>query len=309
MANAANLALLEPVRMLLAGYPGAGKTGSLAALANMGYKIRYIDFDGNYSPLLKFTKPEFLKNIDIQTFEDKLRAGGQFIETVGLPKAFAEAVKSMDQWKYTEADGTVVDLGASKDWGCDTIVVLDTLGGMGTASFRRVRSLLNKTPLNTTQQVWGMAMAEQEAFIEKLTASNNKFHVIVLSHLKIVAPREANKDASDALKEQTEKVMEIIPARLFPNALGQGLPQTIGGHFPTLVLIEPEYKPGGKVRRVIRTQPRPELDLKLPAILENSTLDISTGLADIFRALAPPLSGCTNTTPAITGTEGVNTNG
>ncbi len=59
----------------------------------------------------------------------------------------------MDRWKYTE-DGEEVDLGASKDWGPDTVVVLDSLTAMGTAAFRRQMSLMNKTPLNTTQQLW-----------------------------------------------------------------------------------------------------------------------------------------------------------
>ena len=299
MANAAKLALREPVRMLIVGYPGAGKTGALASLANAGYKIRLIDFDGNYLPLLKFTKPEFLPNIDIQTFEDKLRSGMKFIETEGIPTAFANALKALDRWKYTDVDGTEVDLGRSKDWGCDTIVVVDGMTGMGSASFRRVQNMLNKTPLNTTQQVWGIAMAEQDAFVEKLTSAQNAFHVIVLSHLKMISPKEASKDAEDGAKEIARQQMELIPTRLFPSALGHQLPQNIGGHFPTLVLIEPEYK-GTTVRRVIRTIPRPELDIKLPANMPDK-LDISDGLAKIFAELAPPLSECSGKTPLPSG--------
>ena len=295
MANAAKLAQREPVRMLIVGYPGAGKTGALASLANAGYKLRVIDFDGNYLPLLKFTKPEALENIDIQTFEDKLRSGAKFIETEGLPQAFVNALKAMDRWKYTDPDGTEVDLGRSKDWGCDTIVVVDGMTGMGSASFRRVQNMLNKTPLNTTQQVWGIAMAEQDAFIEKLTAATNHFHVIVLSHLKMISPKTAPTDADPEVKELARQQIDLVPTRLFPTALGHQLPQTIGGHFPTLVLIEPEYK-GTSVKRVIRTVPRPELDLKLPADLPDK-LDISDGLAKIFAALAPPLESCRESTP------------
>lgn len=292
MANAAKLKAKAPVRAMLVGYPGAGKTGALASLANAGYKIRFLDFDGNTEPLLRFTKDEFLKNIDIQLFEDKLRNGQSFIEPLGQPQAFKQALDAMDQWKYTDEDGTLVDLGKSKDWGCDTVVVLDSLTALGTAAFRRVQNRLNKTAINTTQQVWGIAMTEQEAFIEKMTSNTNKFHVIVLAHLKMISPKDVAKDDSDTTKALKERAAELIPTRLFPSALGQALPPMIGGHFPTLLLVEPEYKPGNKVQRVIRTVPRPELDLKIPAPDLPASLPIDTGLAEIFKQMAPSLDTC-----------------
>ncbi len=40
------------------GYPGAGKTGSWACLANAGYQLRIIDLDHNLDPLLEFIDEE-----------------------------------------------------------------------------------------------------------------------------------------------------------------------------------------------------------------------------------------------------------
>lgn len=296
MANAQKLAMKKPVRALIVGYPGAGKTGALASLANAGYKIRFMDYDMNTEPLFQYTKPEFLKNIDIVTLEDKLRMGNQFLETTGIPKAFSDGVKLLDHWRYKDEDGTEVDLGQSKDWGCDTIVVLDSLTKMGTAAFRRIRNLMNKTPLNTTQTVWGVAMAEQEAFIEKLTSETNRFHVIVLGHLKMISPKDIQKGDEDLTKEIKQQVADLIPARLFPSALGQALPQTIGGEFPTLIEIKKEFKLG-KERRVIGTVSRPELDLKLPSIEDFDGSSITDGLAKIFERLAPPLANCSSVEP------------
>lgn len=308
MANAADLALSEPVRMMIAGYPGTAKTGALAALANMGYKLRVLDFDGNYLPLLKFTKPEFRKNIDILSFEDRFKTSGSVMEIAGVPKAFADALKAMDHWKYTNKDGSVTDLGQSKDWGCDTVVVLDSLSSLGEASKRRAMALMNKTPLNTTDGVWGLAMKEQEAFIEMLTSSNNNFHVIVLAHLKMVGPNDSRKGDSEMTKDLKERIADLVPTRLFPAALGKALPPVIGGHFPTLILAENKVKLN-KVYRTLNLVPRPELDLKVPDLDLPAELPISTGLADIFSALAPPLSGCADTTPAQTGAnEGVKAN-
>jgi hypothetical protein len=289
--RADKIAQRQPIRGLIVGYPGTAKTGMIASLANAGYKIRMIDYDGNSQSLLAFTDADKLQNIDIVYLEDRMRNGERFIETTGVPTAFRAGLDLMDHWKYKEPDGTEVDLGRSKDWGCDTIVVLDSLTSMGLASFRRQQSLSNKTPLNTTEQVWGLAMAQQEAFIEKLTSEANNFHVLVLAHLKIVGPKDLRKDDDDVTKEIKTELQELIPNRLFPSALGKALPPVIGGHFPLLIEASNEFK-AGKVERIIRTIPRPELDLKVPSKVSFDKASVKDGLARIFAELAPPLETC-----------------
>lgn len=282
----------EPARILLLGYPGAGKTGSLACLANAGFKLRVLDFDGNMKPLLQFTKPELRQNIDVLTFEDRTRQGPKYIEPVGIPEAFANALRSLDHWKYKDGEEEV-DLGHSRDWGQDTIVVLDSLTAMGNAAFRRAMVLQNKTPGSVTDQVWGLAMNEQEAFIEKLTSTTNRHHVIVLSHLVMVGPKEIRKGDDDITKDIKERLADMIPTRLYPSALGQKLPPKIGGHFPCTLLIEPEIK-GKVVRRVLRSVPRVELDLKLPSLEAIDGMAIEDdGMLRVMKALGcePPQGG------------------
>lgn len=289
--RADKIAAKQPVRMMIVGYPGTAKTGMIASLANVGYKIRMIDFDGNSQSLLTYTDKDKLANIDIVYIEDKMRNGERFIETLGIPTAFKRGLDLMDEWKYKEPDGTEINLGKSKDWGCDTVLVLDSITTMGLASFRRQQSLSNKTPLNTTEQVWGLAMAQQEAFIEKLTSEVNNFHVIVLAHLKIVGPKDLRKEDDDITKAIKSELQELIPNRLFPSALGKALPPVIGGHFPILIEATNEFKATG-MRRIIRTIPRPELDLKLPSKLSFDKADVSDGLKRIFAELAPSLEAC-----------------
>ncbi len=287
MANAAKLAGKTAARILLVGYPGAGKTGSLASLIDAGYKIRMLDFEGNYSPMLQYSNPAMHKNVDIVSFKDKLRNGNKYIEVNGIPTAFASSLNMMDHWTYKEEDGTVVDLGSSKDWGPDTIIVVDSLTAMGKASFRRAQAMLNKTPLNTTQQVWGLAMADQETFIEKLTDPSKRHHVIVLAHLKMVGPKDIQKDDEQVTKDLKEKVMDLVDTRLYPSALGQQLPPVIGGYFPTLLKVERIVK-AGKVQRVIRSDTGPELDTKIPAPRDfPAVLPIESGLLTIMDAITP----------------------
>lgn len=289
--RADKIAARQPVRMMIVGYPGTAKTGMIASLANAGYKIRMLDYDGNSQSLLTYTDADKLANIDIVYLEDKMRNGERFIETTGIPTAFRAGLDLMDHWKYTEPDGTVVDLGKSKDWGCDTIVVLDSLTSMGRASFLRQRSLSNRTPLNTTEQVWGLAMEQQEAFVKRLTSENNKHHTIILSHLKIVGPKDLRKEDEDITKAIKEELQELIPNRLFPSALGKALPPVIGGHCPILIEASNEFK-GNKVERIIRVIPRPELDLKLPSKISFDKAPVDNALARIFAELAPPLETC-----------------
>lgn len=286
MASGTSLLANTAVRALLVGYPGAGKTGSLACLLDAGFKMRFLDFDGNLEPLLKFAKPESLANLDVLHFEDAMRIGSGFHEPVGLPTAFIGALKAMDSWKYTDEKGVEVDLGASKDWGPDTILVLDSLTAMGEASMRRAMKLSNKTALNMTDRVWGLAMGEQKAFVDRITSPNNRFHVLCLAHLKMIGPKDIRSGDTSLTQDIKQQVGSIIETRLYPSALGWQLPQVIGGDFPTLLEITSSVK-AGNVKRVIRTVPRAELDVKLPAPLVEKELDIKDGMLTIFRALSP----------------------
>lgn len=286
MANAARLSVGSKATILEVGYPGAGKTGSLACLVDAGLKLRILAFDksANMQPLFQFVKDkDKLSNVDIVFLEDKLRNGAKFVEPVGIPTAFADGLKLMDRWKYTY-QGEEVDLGMSKDWGPDTVVVLDSLTAMGECAKRRAMVMLNKTPLNMTQQCWGLAMADQMAFLDKLTSSANRFHLVVLAHLKSVGPQDIQASDSDVTKSIKEQLAEVIPTRLYPSALGKENARQVASLFSCVLLVEPEYGPGSKVRRVLRSIPRPELDLKLPANVPDK-LDITDGLLTVLTAL------------------------
>jgi len=293
MANAAKMMQIPLCRSLIAGYPGAGKTSCLAALANAGYKLRVINFDGNPESLIHYTRPEMRHNIDILSFEDPLTWQGSYIGVKGLPTAFPNAFRAMDQWKYEDPDGTPddkgktwTDLGKSSDWREDTVVVLDGTTGLGAAAMAHARACLNKTPLNTTRSVWGLASANQENFLARLTSMDNKFHVVVIAHLKIIGPEGFNDGDDELTKTLKEAKADLVPTRLFPSAVGRQLPQAIAGHFPVVIACEAQAR-GSRVERVLVATARADQDTKLPvANLETlGRLPIETGLLTIFEAL------------------------
>lgn len=286
MTNAKALLTNKALRILVVGYPGTAKTGSLVSLLNAGFKIRMLDFDGNTDPLLQFADPAMLKNLDIAYFEDRMRKGTGFLEPVGIPHAFADAWSQLDDWKTTDESGNPISLGNSRDWGPDTIVVLDSLTKLGDAAFSRAMKLLNKTPANTTDRVWGLAMKEQLAFIEALTSANNKHHVIVLAHLKMIGPKDLRQGESGIAATIKEQVADILPTRLYPSALGWQLPQQIGGEFPILIEAERVTR-GGITKRTLNLAPKTLIDVKFPATLTENHLPIESGMLQVFKALSP----------------------
>lgn len=288
MTNAANLLRNPALRIMVVGYPGTAKTGSLVSLLNAGFKIRMLDYDGNIEPLLQYADKDKLKNLDIVYLEDKMRLGTQFSEPAGLPTALQDGRKLLDEWKYKEEDGTEVNLGKPEDWGPDTIVVLDSLTKLGDAAFRRAMKVLNKTPANITDRVWGLAMQEQAAFVEKLASRNNKYHVIVLAHLKMLGPADVRAGDSALTEQIKEAQADIVPTRMYPSALGKVLARNIGAEFPILLEAEVITK-GGKTTRTLNLEPKTLVDIKFPGDYpkEGSRLPIETGMLRVFETLSP----------------------
>ena len=287
------------VRMMVVGYPGTAKTGLLAVLVDAGFKLRVLDYDGNLDPLYGYSDPAMHGNISALHFEDPIKVGPTFTAPTGVPQAFVNGLHAMDRWRCFADTGEfvppnakpaegreIIDLGSSKDWGPDTIVVLDTLTKMGDAAFYRAMALLGKTPANMTIQGQMLAQNEQLAFIKKLRSPSNRFHVIVNSHLKTISPKDVQKGDTDLTQELKQRIADVVPTKLFPRALGQELPQHIGGEFSTLVKAESKPMAGGRVKRVIRTQPEAFLDLKVPARAP-AELPVENGLLHLFNALAP----------------------
>lgn len=298
MANAKDLLADPKIVAMIVGWPGSGKTGAIASLLNAGYKVRMVDFEGNYLPLLKFTEPDKLANLDIVTFQDTMTGDKtRFMEPDGIPTAFAGALALLNgEWKYNNPDGTETNLGRSKDWGRDTVVLVDSLTANGEASMRRARKMMNKTVQNTTAAVWGAAVDDQVHMIQALKHDKRQHHLIYLAHLQMVGPdipmltKDDDVNGTKDIKLQiAEEKADLIETRLYPRAVTRNASTVIAKEFPTVILAERKIVKGQPVR-VLSTSAGKELDLKSPAKNINPEYPIETGLADIFKALGavPP---------------------
>lgn len=296
MANAADMADDDPARILLVGYPGSGKTGAISALLNVGYKVRLIDFEGNYKPLLTYTDKRALANLDILTFQDTMMDSGSYFDTAGVPTAFNGAIKSLQDWKTVDSKGEPVSLGPVSTWGPDTVLVIDSLTRLGVAAFLRARKMMNKTPKNTTAAVWGAAVDDQVEFIRKVNKRSNKFHTIFLGHLAMIGPKtpmsssNEDDDLKDLKMQIATEAASLMDTRLYPKAITQNSSRDIAGNFPTMLLAERKTK-AMKVNRFITTVAGEELDLKLPVRNAAPDYPIETGLATIFDLLGAKAPG------------------
>lgn len=299
MANGAALRGKRPYRAFHLGYPGSGKTGALVALLNAGYKLRVLDFDGNYNPLVDYADDRALANLDIVTLQDRMRNGEKRVEPFGIPDAFTRGLKLMQEWKYIDPDtGEEVNLGKSADWGLDTIVVVDSMTYGGLSAKLRAMVMNNKTPATMTSAVWGASVADWNSFVEIMKADRNNYHLIVNSHKQLLGPqdflKQNDKDNSEAIAMANEEVVkaaqnDLLPTRIYPIAVTKNQATTIHGMLPTMLEFE-KIEKLGKTVRVINTIGAANIDVKISGKGLKPQYPIETGLLDIFQTLGyvPP---------------------
>jgi hypothetical protein len=291
----------ESLRVMIGGWPKGGKTGAIVALLNAGYKVRVLDFEGNYDVLLNYAKPETLPNLDIATFQDKQTSdGATAFDSDASPKemAYSKALQQMKDWKTTDAEGNPISLGASFSWGPDTVVVVDNLTRLGEMSFRRARRILNKRAGQTDVKAWGLGVDELVAFLGWLTRKTNKFHLVVLAHWQMLGPdipmssNSEDDEIKDLKKQIATERAAMLETKLFPKGVTKENSRNIGSLLP--VLLEAKRVVNGtKVKRVLLTETEEAIDLAFPVPGADKSYPIETGLATIFELLgakAPGLS-------------------
>lgn len=268
MAKISATAERKPVRMLLVGNSGSGKTGALISLLRAGYTIRMLDMDNNVDSLVQLClreNPALLDRLDVISIRDKFRASQMTgVEVDGQPKAFVEAVNFMRKWDDGSTPG---------QWDRKTIFALDTLTSFSWAGLLWAKGM--NPSAKDARQWYATAGETLKNYLQLITSPAFNPHVIVLSHVNLV-------DMPDG------------SVKGFASALGKALGPEIPKVFSTM--IEASVKGTGQsVKRTIQTMPSALLDLKnpIPWALEKE-LPLDTGLATIFSRLLGEEEGTAN---------------
>lgn len=254
-------------KLLLIGDAKSGKTGSLVSLVKAGYKLRILDMD-NLLDVLKYMVekecPEMMDNIEFRTLRDQYKSSAMGPVIAGKPKAFIEALKMLDHWKYENEDGSITDLGNPSEWGPDCILVIDSLSRLCDAAWD-FREPLTPTGKGTGEKdlraTYGDAQDAIEATLANITGKSFGTNVIVIAHLTYI-------DIDGVTKG-------------YPQGVGKALSPKIAQYFPSVIRYSNK---GGK--RTIQTNSTPLIDLANPKpFAMQPEYPIETGLASFFEVL------------------------
>ena len=256
----------EYTKLLIEGDSGSGKTGALTSLVAAGYKLRILDFDNGLDTLKQFILrecPDKIENVEFRTVTDKRKSSPQGPVIDGTPRAFIDATKMLDRWRYKDAAGNEIDYGIPAEWGPDTILVIDSLTRMSDAAFDFRLSLVINTGKYDMRAVYGDAQDAIEATLALFQSDNFKTNVIVISHIRYM-------ERLDGLTKG------------YPKSVGSALSPNIPTYFNSVAQFETSA--GGK--RTLKTTATALLDLKNPAPFKmEKEYPITTGLADFFGVL------------------------
>jgi len=205
--------------------------------------------------------------VEYRTLRDKRKASpsGPIID--GSPKAFIEAIRMLDRWRYVDG-GNEIDLGVPAEWGPDVILVIDSLTFLSDAAYDWREPLTPKGKEGKYDQraVYKDAQDAIESVLALVTSEAFRTNVIVTSHVKYV-------DNPDGTKKG------------YPTAVGSALSPQIPRYFNTVALFQ--TKAGGK--RALHTAATAMIDLKNPKPFAiEKEYPIETGMADVFAALRSP---------------------
>lgn len=249
-------------KMLLMGDSKSGKTGALASLVCAGFNLRILDLDNGLDPLKTFVErdcPQRLSSVEYRTLRDKRKSSPAGAIIDGAPRAFVDALKMLDRWKYDD-----VDLGVPAEWGPDCILVVDSLTFLSDAAydFREPLTPRGRDGKYDQRAVYKDAQDAIESVLALLTSENFRTNVIVISHVKYI--------------ERENGV-----TKGYPTSVGSALSPIIPRYFNTVVLFETS---GGK--RTLKTEATPQIDLATPKPFEVArSYPIESGLASLFEIL------------------------
>jgi hypothetical protein len=258
------------VKLLAIGDAKSGKTGSLVSLVKAGYKLRILDLD-NLLDVLKYLVlhecPDLISNVEVRTIRDKYKSGNLGTVIDGRPRAWVDAIRLCDNWKYIDESGAEINYGPPHAWGPDCILVIDSFSRLCDAAYTFHESIIPKGKSGDFdgRAVYGNAQDDAEKFLAQLTSKEMATNVIVIAHV-------------------TYQLQPDGTTKGFPQGVGQRLSPKVPQYFPSVILYT---QSNGK--RTINTASTRLMDLANPRpFAMGATYPIETGLADFFAVLRDP---------------------
>lgn len=272
--------MAEPIKLLLLGESGAGKTCALASLLGAGYNVNILDFDNGVDALVNLVKSpkspypkDSLSRLSYITLTEPMHSIGGNI----VPKAatvWPRYGQLLNNWVSEKPEPK--KLGSVLSWGDKDVLVIDTLGSLGTAALNHHMQANGNLGKSRSQMEFmrdsGGAQAYLRSLLELIRDTSFKCNIIVCSHITWAKP--------DGSAPNPDKDKDIILSG-YPKAIGKKIVPEIPGYFNHMLLI----KSLGTTKYIF-TVPTDNINLKSGAplnVLQNYKAD--TGLAEYFKTV------------------------
>lgn len=293
----------DPVKVLLIGQNGTGKTGSLASLVVAGYNLRIIDTDKGVKPLRSLlTHPNYPYSTQIKKLGIDLSAAVQYVpfsiplayravqhkedgkssmEKILAPtnaSAWPKVLELLDEWKDNGES-----LGKITTWDIKSVLVVDSFSTLAMMAYYFIQQLNGRLGAREDgydfQRDVGAAQAQLRRLLELLFNDMIRCNVVVISHITTID----NSKGFNQSPEQRARNNEQVDAKGFPSAIGRALSPHMGKYFNDVYICR-QSGSGTNVKRSISTVPMDNTSAKNSVWLERE-YDVGSGLAEIFAAM------------------------
>jgi hypothetical protein len=262
----------HPVKVLLIGDSGSGKTGSLASLAKAGYNLRIMDFDNGTEILRNLLTPEEFARCSIVPLQDhrtakKLPVMGENNTIKGytvraIPAradAWQRAIDLVFDWKQSPE---AKSLGSVYQWSTKDVIVLDSLTHMWRCALNFILAINNRLGQNPTQPEWGTCQGMILDVLSTFFDASIKCNIVCCAHI--------------AYDTDQNEVLHGLPS-----GPGRALNKDIGTYFNHTIRT---VTVGTSHSIITRSDGVVELKSAAPGKIKN-TYPIETGLSDYFKAV------------------------
>ena len=170
-----------PPRILLCGEAASGKTGSLAQLANAGYRIMIHDFDQNTRVIGSYLRDN-AADVYVSTYAAaKISGTNLFAGTGSATKQALDAMrrfcKMLEHWKVDGGE----DLGPCTSWTAKDVVVIDSGTFLGELLLLAAQE--DPEAKRDGRSLYNVAGKYYGAILDHLTGHKMGATVIMLTHI------------------------------------------------------------------------------------------------------------------------------
>lgn len=282
---------LPLIKLMMLGYSGEGKSGSLVPLGIPGiiknfpgYELRVLDFDGKFEELTRAVLGKYLaekkitqdqhdtaltNNFDIclcteATSVVDVREAGKNITTFGAQgttTAWAKATRQIRKWERS--------MDESKIFIVDSL----TFAAKHIAAFsQELQGKLNKSLM---WQDYQFPQQEIESLLD--FAADCKSHSIILGHQD---PMEIMK-RTGRFDDKDNEIMELMDVLVLPIAMGKANRPKLPARFNHMLMMSSEGTDSA-ARRCIWTIPHNGIMCKSPFFSAKDRYEITKGMPEYF---------------------------